>query len=118
MQVHGFENDKQKGVARVAELIVSNATKYPGRIVREASLRFKENFGSDHVRLYPLEVRQLGGTKNEQARVVYEMGSVGFLHLELNKKFRERLQISPALRAKFFDSLAVPASISGDSISR
>ena len=78
VQIHGFENDKQKGVARAAELIVSNATEYPGRIAREASLRFKENFGRDNVRLYPLEVRQLGGTKNEQARVVYEIGQRRF----------------------------------------
>ncbi len=118
VQIHGFENDKQKGPARSAQLIVSNATEYPGRIAREASIRFKENFGRDNVRLYPLEVRQLGGTKNEQARVVYEIGSVGFLHLELNKNFREQLQISPALRAKFYDSLAPPVSISGVSSNR
>jgi hypothetical protein len=118
VQIHGFENDNQKGRARSAKMIVSNATEYPGRTAREATIRFKEDFGGDNVRLYPLEVRQLGGTKNEQASAVYEMGSVGFLHLELNKKFREQLQNSEALRTAFFDSLAVSASISSDSDNR
>jgi hypothetical protein len=108
-QLHGFANEKQSGSARTAELIVSDATKFPGRLARATTIRLKENFGSEAVRLYPLEVKHLGGTKNQQASVVRSLGCVGFLHLELNKDLREKLLKSFQLRSAFYKSLAGPS---------
>ena len=115
VQLHGFANEKQSGSARTAEMIISDATEYPGRFARETAIRFKQNLGAQQVKLYPLDVRRLGGTKNEQARTVHSMGSLGFLHLELNKDFRERLKISPEIRGEFFSSLAVSSAVFCDS---
>jgi hypothetical protein len=111
-QIHGFANSKQKGSGRTAEIIISDTTRFPGRLAWATSEQFKQNFEPNKVRLFPVDTRSLGGTQNRQALAARAAGSVGFLHLELNKNLRRRLQKSVGLRAEFFDSLAAPASIS------
>ena len=105
-QIHGFANDNQTGVSAKTELIVSDATKYPGRTAGSSLIHFRQNFPDRDVRLFPLDVSVLGGTTNEQAAIVREAGENRFLHLELNPIFRKKLEKSFKARAAFYQLLS------------
>ena len=79
----------------------------PGRLIRDVALQQKLAFGSQAVRLYPIEVRELGGTLNQQARVFHRMGRTGFMHIELNRSTREKLTSDASVRGQFFSALTV-----------
>ena len=88
VQLHGFANDKKTGASKLADAIVSDATRFPGRQARIVTMELKESFGREAIRLYPLEVRELGGTKNAQAKLLRSLGTSRFLHVEMNADFR------------------------------
>ena len=105
LQLHGFSNATKTNAGRSANMIVSDTTKFPGRYARRVAEEFKFNFGKSHTRLYPLETRWLGGTNNHQANLVQQLGSVGFLHLEMNPSFRQQLAATASVREQFFASI-------------
>jgi len=105
LQLHGFSNATKTNAGRSANMIVSDTTKFPGRYARRVAEEFKFNFGKSHTRLYPLETRWLGGTNNHQANLVQQLGSVGFLHLEMNPSFRQQLASTASVREQFFASI-------------
>ena len=105
LQLHGFSNATKTNAGRSANMIVSDTTKFPGRYARRVAEEFKFNFGKSHTRLYPLETRWLGGTNNHQANLVQQLGSVGFLHLEMNPSFRQQLASTASIREQFFASI-------------
>ena len=88
-------------------MIVSDTTKFPGRYARRVAEEFKFNFGKSHTRLYPIETRWLGGTDNRQANLMQQLGSTGFLHLEMNPSFRQQLVTTASIREQFFASILV-----------
>ena len=45
------------------------------------------------------EVRELGGTRNVQGRLLRERGHDGFVHVELGRPLRERLRNEQELRS-------------------
>jgi hypothetical protein len=108
VQIHGFNSDKLSGLGSTAKVIVSDSTIYPGRIARSTAANLKQTFGQNNVRLFPIEVDQLGGTQNAQANVVLNAGSASFLHLEINQSFRKDLKTTRKKRQQFVDSLAIP----------
>ena len=105
LQLHGFSNATKTNAGRSANMIVSGTTKFPGRYARRVAEEFKFNFGKSHTRLYPLETRWLGGTNNHQANLVQQLGSVGFLHLEMNPSFRQQLASTASVREQFLASI-------------
>ena len=105
LQLHGFSNAKKTNAGKSASLIVSDTTKFPGRHARRVAEEFKFNFGRSHTRLYPLETRWLGGTDNHQANLMQQLGSTGFLHLEMNPPFRQELASNASVREIFFASI-------------
>lgn len=105
LQIHGFTNKGKTGAAKLAKIIVSDCTKFPGRSARGSALELKTTFGADHTRLFPVDIDQLGGTTNRQAKVAHDHGCPNFLHLELNREFREQLDADASVRASFFASL-------------
>ena len=105
LQLHGFSNATKTNAGRSANMIVSDTTKFPGRYARRVAEEFKFNFGKSHTRLYPLETRWLGGTNNHQANLVQQLGSVGFLHLEMNPSFRQQLASTASVREQFLASI-------------
>ena len=106
LQLHGFSNVEKTNAGKSANLIVSDTTKFPGRHARRVAEEFKFNFGKSHTRLYPLETRWLGGTNNHQANLMQQLGSTGFLHLEMNPPFRQLLASTASVRERFFASIA------------
>jgi len=105
LQLHGFTNAKKTNAGKSASLIVSDTTKFPGRHARRVAEEFKFNFGKSHTRLYPIETRWLGGTNNHQANLMQQLGSTGFLHLEMNPPFRQQLVSTASIRESFFASI-------------
>ena len=110
-QVHGFANDKQSGAAATTAMIISDTSKYPGRLAQIAAANLKSRFGSQAVGLYPIEVTELGGTQNEQGRLFHEIGRRGFLHVELNRATREYLMSDASKREAFFSALTAATDI-------
>jgi len=105
LQVHGFTQEGKSGAAKASQIIVSDTTKFPGRIARQTAIEFKTTFGADHTRLFPIEVKELGGTTNRQSKVAQNLGSPNFLHLELSHSFRSELNDDASVREKFFASI-------------
>lgn len=104
-QIHGFTNKDKTGAAKFAKIIISDSTKFPGRSARQSALELKTKFSAEHTRLFPIDVQQLGGTTNRQAEIAHGLGCPNFLHLELNREFREKLDTDASVRGSFFASL-------------
>lgn len=105
-QLHGFSNGNKTGAAKQASIILSDSTRHPGRKVRDAAFKLKESFDRGSVKLYPIEVSQLGGTTNAQAAVAYASGAKSFLHVEMNADFRKQLTKSASTRAAFYSAIS------------
>lgn len=106
VQLHGFTKKGKTGAAKFTKVIVSDTTKFPGRSARQTALELKTTFGPDHTRLFPVEIRQLGGTTNRQSELAHAMGCPNFLHLEFNYQFRTELNKDASTRQAFYASIA------------
>ena len=92
VQLHGFSTEKRETApGRAADLILSNGSPFPNRGFRQAARQFAEHFPTEQISLYPTQVQELGATTNAQAKLLRQMGSDRFLHLELSEPFRKRL---------------------------
>lgn len=92
VQLHGFARDKRRSEAgRAADVIVSNGTRRadPGAIALADCLR-RAGFGA---RLYPNEVRELGGTRSATLAALMGDGAPAgtFLHIEISRELRDTL---------------------------
>jgi len=105
LQIHGFTQEGKTGAAKSTSVIVSDSTKFPGRSARQSALELKTAFGADHTRLFPVDIRQLGGTTNRQAQIAHSLGCPDFLHIEFNRDFRAQLNNNPSVRAAFIASM-------------
>lgn len=112
VQLHGFA-DSHRDTEGI-QLIVSDATRYPGRHARQSALKFKERFGIQQVRLFPTEVKTLGGTKNSQASILRNGSQCRFLHLEMATEFRSNLAESASDRERFFAAIRESIKNSND----
>jgi len=100
VQLHGFSNDKRQTKAgKVADLIVSDGTRYPSAQVRRLAITANEKLNaSSHtsepldVMLYPFDCDELGATSNSQGKLLRAAGQTGFVHLEMSPALRERLR--------------------------
>lgn len=100
IQIHGFSNNKrvsQEG--KEAEVIVSSGErKSSDKAISINECLKKKGFNSF---LYPLEINELGGTKNASKKVLKELLHQGFIHIELNLSLRKQLLKSKKLRREF-----------------
>ena len=94
VQIHGFSTDKRKTSAgREAGIILSAGGELP---VWLAPLAKKLEHCLDvAVRIYPLEIKELGGTTNVSGRILRDAGHSGFVHLEMSRKLRTLLAGDP-----------------------
>lgn len=104
VQVHGFRNEKVPS----AQIIVSAAgtrTK-----IAPVARALNDALGPGTAKMYPAEVKQLGGTKNAQA-AASRRANGQFLHLELSASLRNRLARQASLRERFSRALAKGLSV-------
>ncbi len=101
IQLHGFSAAKRKTMAgQSAVAIVSAGTRLP----TSSSVAVATCLASlldDPVRLYPLEVEELGATTNIQGQLLRGRGHNGFVHVETSLALRERLRREAPVRAGF-----------------
>lgn len=102
VQLHGFARSKRRTSAgRTADLILSDATRVPGPAVRAAAACFEREMQAV-VRVYPTDVRELGGITNANAGALRELGLPGrFLHVEMSPEVRRRLRDEARARERF-----------------
>jgi hypothetical protein len=99
IQVHGFRDEKVPGVSVVVSGAGTSLDPLP------VARALNEVFGAGTARVYPEEVKKLGGTTNAQARACKEAGWA-FLHLEISASFRQRMERQASLREQFAQALS------------
>ncbi len=98
IQLHGFDNAKRRTEqGRAADMIISAANRWPSNTVIEMATCLNTST-KRLVRIFPWDVRELGGTKNKNAAALRGLGHSGFIHLELSKPLRKQLVRDAALR--------------------
>ena len=105
VQLHGFGTAKRKSeVGKAAGAIVSAGTAKPNFFLRTLVAAMKLQFVKP-IRLYPIEVQELGATKNVSGKTLRQHNHPGFVHIEFNGKLRKRLLADEATRSKFSRAL-------------
>lgn len=106
VQLHGFNPAKRKSaVGRSAAIIVSSGSRMSSMNSMAVTACLQSLLGGS-VQLYPRDVRELGGTGNFQGRLLRAHGHDGFVHVELDRKTRERLRTDDQLRGGFGSCLS------------
>ena len=100
IQLHGFSAGKRKTRAGSESVfIVSPGIRSRDHVLEKFDRCLENNYGVISG-LYPLEVRELGGTQNRIGKVLREMGHKRFLHLEINRNMRNQMVKAQHLRGK------------------
>ncbi len=92
VQLHGFASDRRKTKAgRAAGFIISSGASRPAPEAEKIAACLRRA-GFD-ARLYPTEVRELGGTRNAQRAALIDAGAPdgAFIHVEMSPDIRETL---------------------------
>ncbi|MDH3282086.1 MAG: hypothetical protein OEQ18_13290 [Gammaproteobacteria bacterium] len=109
VQLHGFSAKKHSGgPAADAQLIISSGTVRPSAPAERAVNCLRDVVG-DQVKLYPRDVRELGGTQNRIGAELRSLGHSGFLHIEMEYTFRRALRKDSALRMRLLNCLQTAA---------
>jgi len=92
LQLHGFDPANYAGrLPRPTAAIVSAGARRLGGPAAHFGRCLQARLGAG-VRLYPEEVRVLGGTTNSSGRSLHALGANRFIHLELSPALRQRLR--------------------------
>ena len=103
MQLHGFDFQRRRSFAGVESgAIVSATRKNPPPELKLAVKHMQQKI-EKRTRLYGVDVRELGGTKNSVARALRNDGYQGFVHIEMELALREQLADLPAKRRALLD---------------
>lgn len=105
LQVHGFANEKRTSdEGKKASIIISNGTHTPPPLLVTVTDCLNKSCFSPAL-LYPRDVKELGGTTNNQKKLLKKKGFEGFLHIEINHPFRRRLTENYAMTQMLLDCL-------------
>ncbi len=88
IQMHGFSKEKRKsGAGEQADMVLSSGTAYATPAVQKMSGCMKRQL-TPNAKLYPDEVRELGGTTNSTGDALRQIGHNGFIHIEMSAQIR------------------------------
>ncbi len=97
IQLHGFSKEKRNSwEGRDSDIIISNGTKNPPKDLIDFADCLKLNMGV-MVRVYPHEIRDLGGMENVSARITDDFGNRGFIQMEMSLGTRQDILKSKEL---------------------
>ncbi|WP_405631478.1 hypothetical protein [Pseudoalteromonas sp. Ld20] len=98
-QIHGFDAAKRRTKEALnADVIISRGNKYPNDKIKQMSQCLVQKLHLNSV-IYPIEVKELGGTKNILNTVAPRNSH--FFHIELSNTLRARLIKQPTLMSQF-----------------
>ncbi len=104
IQVHGFNHDRRTTAAgRESSAIVSSGGEHPARETRQIVRRLSRHL--DHVKLYPLDVLELGATGNPVGRRMRQRKAGAFTHVEMSRPLRDDLRKNLRLSQRIGRSL-------------
>jgi len=104
-QLHGFAREKRTTRAgRTSDIIVSNGTRSGAWWLSRSVTAFRE-LPDIAVRLFPVEVSELGATTNRQGRLVRDYGLGKFLHLEMSAELRSAFISQSVRRSELLKAL-------------
>jgi hypothetical protein len=102
IQIHGFERARRRsGAGAQAGVIVSSGTGRPGSASAEVARCLEGALTPERVLLYPVDVKELGGTTNANAAALRELKFDGFVHIEVARELRIRLRDDEEARKTF-----------------
>jgi len=105
IQLHGFAQHKRRSdPGRSADIILSAASQWPTPQVQTITTCARQQL-PHKVRIFPLDVSELGGTLNINAAVLRQTGQNDFIHLEMSKKLRRKLLKDQTLRSRLSDCM-------------
>jgi hypothetical protein len=99
VQLHGFRDEQAPGVSIIVSAAGTAAD--PNPVARALN----DTLGAGTARIYPDEVKKLGGMTNVQAKVS-RAHKRAFLHIELSATLRTQLARQPSSRVEFAQALA------------
>lgn len=103
VQLHGFDGGRRRSLAgALSGAIVSAAHGFPPDELKSATRCMQEKIDSG-TRLYGVDVRELGGTRNSVARVLQRDAYEGFIHVELGQGLREQLDTDAQKRRELLE---------------
>lgn len=105
IQLHGFEQGKRKSQAAAeADVILSGCAASAPSWLKRMSDALKRDL-REVVKLYPDDVKDLGGTANAQAQILRDLGHDGFAHIEIGQETRQRMTEDPTLRGTWIKAV-------------
>ena len=98
IQLHGFSTKKRKTqIGEKSSFIISSGTMNQNHRLSQLDRCLEKRF-SVISSIYPFEINELGGTKNEIGIALRKMGHAGFLHIEISKTMRNNLRLQKSMR--------------------
>lgn len=105
IQLHGFMKARRKTIeGSSADMIISTGS----RVVRPDIVKISNCLQANTpyaVKVYPRDIKELGGTSNSSADILWRLGHQGFIHLSLCRPVREWLRKDRNLRKILIDCL-------------
>lgn len=103
LQLHGFSRNKRKSPeGKDSDIILSSGTKKTTWPMERFGDCLKVKIPG-MTRIYPDEVRELGGTENTIGSIMRSSGHSGFLHIEMSLSMRKNIKEEKALRSFFLN---------------
>lgn len=101
MQPHGFVKEERRSKTGLeTDIIVSSGSRVPGRRAEQIDRCLGKDV-SGKSSLYPIEIKELGGSTNTTGIALRKMGYYGFIHIELSKSMRMLLKNDKNVRTSF-----------------
>ncbi|MEW6713486.1 MAG: hypothetical protein AB1306_00140 [Nitrospirota bacterium] len=101
IQLHGFVKEERRSKRGLeTDIIVSSGSKIPGSLAEQIDKCLGNNV-SGMSSLYPIEIKELGGSTNTTGIALRKMGYYGFIHIELSKPMRMILKDDKKVRTSF-----------------
>jgi len=99
-QLHGFAQEKRKNKdARDTNIILSNTTSNTDSLKK--IYECTHIIGDYNIKIFNKDIFELGGVKNAQSSLLKSNGYSNFIHIELDKSFRDSLLKDKILIKKF-----------------
>ena len=109
VQFHGFRPSKRSSVAAAsADIIVSTGTRFPEPWLAHTATQWRSALSDAHVRVFPWDTHELGGTTNAQGALLRAMAVGRFVHVECSPKWRKRLASDAGARQALLEGLPIP----------
>lgn len=105
IQIHGFQSANRRSQAgESADIIISAGDEKPRKELLELRKCLTDgHFGT--VRVYPLDIHELGATGNISGQLLRNMGRTTFVHIEISHGLRQQFKVNQNLCKIFMKCL-------------